>query len=242
MRQALTALWTMVLMGAMMIPISLWADQQVYLSPSPDGKYRVVVDQVIDRRVGDRIFFRYPISLVDSKTLRHFEIREGTPPLIQETDRGTFTPHWDSVKFFWGPDNQKLFINMEILEGSWRTYFVDVKLGKTLDVTEELEKAMYDRVQFHGWSCESAKINLVDWFKPHLAFLKVVTDCGNNKDTENNRLFEISDSVLYDTVKQKVVSDCSDCKDPDSLKKFDKYFLKIQVTPTPTPDETPTAQ
>ncbi len=242
MRQALISLWTLVLLGAMLAPIPVRAGQQVYLSQSPDGKYRVVVEQVIDRRVGDHIFFRYPISLVDSKTLRHFEIREGVPPLIQETDRETFTAHWDPKNFYWGPDSQKLFINMEIQEGSWRTYFVDVKLGKTLDVTADLESGMYDRIQFHGWSCESAKITLADWFKPHLAFLKIQTDCGKNKDKENNSLFEINDSVLYDTIKQKVVSNCSDCKDSDSVKKFEKYFQKISVTPTPTPDETPTAQ
>jgi hypothetical protein len=243
MRQALTALWTLVWLGALLAPFQARAGQQVYLSTSPDGKYRVVVEQVIDRRVGgDHIFFRYPISLVDAKTLRHFVIREGVPPLIKESDRETFTPQWDSIKFNWAPDNQKLFINMEILEGSWRTYFVDIKLGKTLDVTADLESNLFDRIKSHGWSCQSATITPVQWIKPHLAFLKVATDCGKNTDRENNHLFTVSDSVLYDTVKQKVVSDCSDCDDPDSTKKFEKYFMKIQVTPTPTPDETPTAQ
>jgi hypothetical protein len=242
MRQARTAFWTLVLTGAMMLPALARAGQQVYLSTSPDGKYRVVVEQVIDRRVGEKIFFRYPISLVDSKTLRHFEIREGNPPLIQETDRGTFTPQWDSIQFNWSPDSQKIFINLEIIEGSWRTFFVDIKLGKALDVTEALESKLYDRIQFHGWSYESAKINLVQWVRPHLAFLKVTTACGKKKDEENKSLFAVSDSLLYDTVKQIVVSDCSDCKDPESANKFEKFLIKTQVTPTPTPEETPTAQ
>ncbi len=242
MRQAFQAFWILVLLGAALGPIQVRADQEVYLSQSPNGQFRVVVDQVIDRRVGDQIFFRYPISLVDSKTLRHFEIREGVPPLIQETDRGTFTAHWDPKDFHWGPDSQKLIFNMEIQEGSWRTYFVDVKLGKTLDVTSDLEGKLYDRIQSHGWAYQSATVDLVEWVKPHLAFLKITTDCGKKKNQENAKLFEVTDSVLYDTVKQAVVSDCSDCKDPDSEKKFEKFFEKSQVTPTPTPDETPTAQ
>ena len=114
----------------MLAPIPVRAGQQVYLSQSPDGKYRVVAEQVIDRRVGDHIFFRYPLSLVDFKTLRHFEIREGVPPLIQETDRETFTAHWDSRKFFWGPDSQKLFINMEIQEGVLADLFRGRQTGK----------------------------------------------------------------------------------------------------------------
>ena len=242
MRQALTSLWTLMLTGAILLPAQARAGQQVYLSQSPDGQYRVVVEQVIDRRVGDRVFFRYPISLVDKKTLRHFEIREGVPPLIQETEKDTFTPHWDSIQFNWSPDNQKIFINMEIIEGTWRTYFVDIKLGKTLDVTEALESKLYDRIKFHGWSYETAKISVVQWLKPHLAILKVTTDCGKKTEEENRSLFTVSDTVLYDTVKQIVIRDCSDCKDANSAKQFEKFYEKSQVTPTPTPEETPTAQ
>jgi hypothetical protein len=119
---------------------------------------------------------------------------------------------------------------------------VDVKLGKAMDVTSDLEAKLFDRIKFHGWSCQTATVALMEWFKPHLAFLKVETECGKDPEKENNSHFLASDSILYDTVKQKIVSDCSDCKDPDSVKKYEKYFQKTQVTPTPTPDETPTAQ
>src|SRR5271154_5025518 len=106
------------------------AGQEIYLSLSPNERYRVVVDQVLDRRVGDHLFFRYPISLVNARNQnRHFEIKDGGTPLIKETDKGTFTVHWHSIRFDWAPDSLKFFVYLEVIEGTWKTYFVDINTG-----------------------------------------------------------------------------------------------------------------
>ncbi len=235
------------------------AGQQVYLSESPNGKYRILVEQVLDRRVGDRFFFRYPLILENTKdSRRHFQIVDAGSPLIYETDKGTFKltwdkthstswddvhqGNWDVIHFDWAPDNLKVFIRLEIMEGSWKTYFVDVNSGKTKDITPELEEKMVSRVEFHDWDCQQPVIELVQWTKPYLAFFKLTGIYGADKDKENNRLHYLRDSVLYDTVLEKVVSNCDDCKDDKSLNVFDKYYLKSLPTPTPIPEETPTGQ
>ena len=219
------------------------AGQEVYLSQSPDSKFRVVVEQVIDRRVGDHIFFRYPMSLVNAHDVkRHFEIRDAGSPLVEETEKETFLVHWPSIHFDWSKDSDKFFMQVEVVEGIWRTFFVDVEKGRTLDITADLEQGLSGKANFHDWGCQQPKVSVVSWTQPNLAFLKLTSICGKDKDEENSKLFYLSDSVLFDTKLGKTVSDCMDCKDDGALKKFNKYYLSTLPTPTPVPEDTPTAQ
>ncbi len=235
------------------------AGQQLYLSESPNGRYRVVIEQVLDRRVGDKFFFRYSLECVNTRNLQHhFEILQGGSPLVHETEKGTFQvyaepdpapapspddlfdDHWSSIRFSWARDSLKFFVRLEVIEGSWKTYFVDVNSGKTTDVTADLESGLTEKVNVKEWDCQQPKVELVKWTKPHLAFFKLTSVCGKKKEVENNKLFYLTDSVLFDAVKAQVVSDCRDCKDEKSLKVFNKYFISTIPTPTPTPEETPT--
>jgi hypothetical protein len=232
-----------VLVIALLLAGTAQAGQQIYLSTSPSGKFRVVIEQVLERRVGDQVFFRYPLMVVNTRNpKRHFEIRDGGSPLVQETDKGTFKINWDSFHFDWAKDSEKFFLRLEVIEGTWNTFFVSVTNGKTQDITADLEKGLVGKADFHDWGCEQPKVELVTWTKPYLAFLKLTSICGKDKTKENPKLFYSSDSVLYDTQKEMVVSDCGDCKDEKSLKKFDKYFIASIPTPTPTPEETPVTQ
>lgn len=225
------------------------AGQEVYLSTSPNERYRIYVEQDIDRRVGDRIFFRYPLMLVNVKRPdHHFWILDAGSPLIQETDSGTFKLHWDetnptepsSIHFDWSPDSLKVFIHLEVIEGTWKTYFVDVNTGKATDVTADLEQYLVAKTS--DWACEAPKIKLVKWTKPDMAFFRLTSTCGKNKEKLNEDFFYQDDSVLFDTEKGKTVDDCMGCKDDKSVKAFDKYYLKSLPTPTPTPEETPVTQ
>lgn len=220
------------------------ASQEIYLSVSPSGKYRVVIDQVIDRRVGDKVFFRYLISLVNTRNLKHhFEMLQGGSPLVQETDKGTFQVHWPSIHFDWSKDNLKLFVQLETIEDSWRTYFVDLNGGKTSDITGELEQPMVAKFDSRKWDCEAPKMQLVKWVKPHLAFFKLTSICGKNRGSENDKLFHWSESVLFDTNLAKAVMGCDNSYSEDAAThKFEAYYLTTIPTPTPTPEETPTAQ
>ena len=225
------------------------AGQEVYLSTSPNERYRVFVEQDIDHRVGDRIFFRYPLMLVNVRRPdHHFWILDAGSPLIRETEKGTFKLHWDdsdptepsSIHFHWSPDSLKVFIDLEAIEGIWKTYYVDVNTGKTTDITADLQKYLVAKTE--GWACEQPKVELVKWTKPNLAFFRLTATCGKNKEKLNESLFYQMDSVLFDTEKAAVVDDCMGCKDEKSVKDFDKYYLKSIPTPTPTPEETPVAQ
>ena len=233
---------------AVLILSSFWAvaraDQEIYLSHSPNGKYRVLVRQVLDRRVGDKFFFRYPLQLENVKDLKHhFEMTDGSGPLVREADSGTFQVNWPSIRFDWSKDSLKLFVQMEVIEGIWRSFYVDVNTGKTTDITADIQKDLVDKVQSRGWDCQQPKFEIVKWVKPHLAFLKLTVICGKNSTQENNKLFYMTDSVLFDTVLAQSVSHCLDCKNDDSTtRKFEKYYLSTIPTPTPTPEETPTAQ
>ncbi len=223
------------------------AGQEVYLSTSPNDRYRVYVEQVIDRRIGDRIFFRYPMSLVNVKRPgHHFWIMDVGSPLIQETETGTFKLHWDetsptepsSIHFDWSPDSLKAFIHLETIPGIWKTYYVDVNTGKTTDITADLERYLVSKTQ--GWDCQEPVVKLEKWTQPNLAFFRLTSTCGKKTDKINDSFFYQNDSVLFDTEKAEVVEDCMGCKDDKSVKTFDKYYVKSLPTPTPTPEETPT--
>src|SRR5882672_6835135 len=150
------------------------AGQQIYLSESPNGKYRVIIEQIIDRRVGDKVFFRYLVDLVNARNPKHhFEILQGGSPLVHETDKGTFQVHWESIHFDWAKDSLKFFVQLEVIEGTWKTYFVDINTGKTTDITADLERALVKKSESRKWDCEQPKIELVKWTKPHLAFIQL---------------------------------------------------------------------
>jgi len=233
------------------------AGQQIYLSESPNAKYRVIIEQVVERRVGDKVFFRYPLILVNARNpQRHFEILEAGSPLVRETEKQTFKVRWDgveskepsSIHFNWAPDSLRLFIGLEVIEGSWKTYFVDVNTGKTKDITADLQGSLVEKIDSHKWDCEEPRIQFVKWVKPHLAFLKLISVCGKNREKSNDKLFYMKDSALFDTIKGAVVDHCLDCEDDKAAAQFGDYYISTIPTPTPrpvpspTPEETPTAQ
>lgn len=234
-----------------MFPLTLQAGQQAYLSESPNGRYRILIEQVLDRRVDDNIFFRYPVILENIENPdRRFETADAGPVLVHQTDKKTFEIEWDNgdpprlkaVRFDWAPDSLKYFMHLEVLDGVWKTYFVDINKGTTTDITSDLEQALSDRIDFHNWDCQQPQFELVQWTQPYLAFFKLTSICGKSKEKENHDLFYANDSVLFDTQQVKSVSHCSECKDESALKKFDKYYNKSLPTPTPTAEETPTSE
>jgi hypothetical protein len=235
---------------AVLLFFSAWqgtahAGQEFHLSYSPNERYRVVVEQVLDRRVGDHQFFRYPLSVVNIHNPKHhFEIKDGGSPLIKETDKGTFTVHKPSIRFDWAPDSLKFFMYVEVIEGTWKTYFVDINTGIATDVTSDLEKNLVSKADGREWDCQQPveAASVVKWTKPNLAFLKLTSVCGKDRTKANEKFFTLTDSILFDALKAKVVDHCMDCKDEKSLKMFDKYFISTIPTATPTPEETPTNQ
>lgn len=248
MKTFLRSFLILLLLGSGLMGVAR-AGQEVYLSTSPNNRYRIFVEQAIDRRIGDRVFFRYPMSLVNVKRPdHHFWIMDVGSPLIHETEKGTFKLHWDetdpsepsSIHFDWSPDSLKVFIHLEVIEGIWKTFYLDVNTGKVMDITPDLEKYLLSKTQ--GWDCEAPKVKLIKWTKPSMAFFRLTTTCGKDKEKINDSLFYQTDSVLFDTEKDKVVDDCMGCKDDKSVKVFDKFYVKSIPTPTPTPEETPTNQ
>ena len=218
------------------------AEQKIYMSESPNGKFRIVIKQLLYKRVGDRFFFQYPIILENVRNpKRHFTITEAGTPLVKETERQTFQMDWDYFKVIWAKDSQKCFFRLMVLQDNWKTFFVDVENGAR-DITAELQTDLVEERDGHGWTCQEPKLELVKWTKPHLAFLKLTSTCGKKPHTENRRLFFVTDSVLFDCRKGKVVRHCIDCKEKKAEKKFDKYFKSTLPTPTPTPEETPVVQ
>lgn len=234
--------WTLLALAAC-LPTGARADQEVYLSTSPNGRYRVVVDQVLDRRVDNHLFFRYPLSLVNTRDARrHFEMMDAGSVLVQETENQTYKVQWDAVRFDWSMDSLKLFVHLETLPDLWRTYFVNVNTGGTADVTADLETALQDKIQFHGWDCQQPTVKLVKWIEPDLAFLELTDICGARRGEENKKLFYQHSSVLFDTTLGKVVSNCMNCSDKSSIHQFEKYYFSTIPTPTPTPEVTPVSQ
>ncbi len=250
MRPSFKSILCLALLTAL-FPASSRAAQQAYLSESPNGRYRVLVEQVLDRRVEDNIFFRYPIIVENIKNVdRRFETVDAGPRLARQTEKKTFEVRWDnstppqleSVRFDWAPDSLKFFMHLEVLEGIWKTYFVDINKGTTTDVTGDLEQALSDKIDFRGWDCQQPKFKLVHWVQPHLAFFRLTTVCGKSKTKENSELFYVKDTVLFDTELVKTVDDCGDCKNEKAIDRFNDYYRKSLPTPTPTAEETPTNQ
>jgi hypothetical protein len=227
------------LLGASAFP--LHAEQEIYLSVSPDNHYRVVVRQEIMRRVDDQVFFRYPIEVVDTRTQAHFKIQTGSAPFIHETANGTFQVDWDLARFDWNPQSRQFFFQLQVIEGLWRTYFVSIPKQQSLDITPLLEAGIQDQFAKADPDCATPSTAFLEWMKPNLAVFELSSICGKDK-LPNKQFSQLTYTVLFDTKKQVVVSDCKDCADKKSVNKFDKYWLSTQVTPTPTPDETPGAE
>jgi hypothetical protein len=222
--------------------LPLHADQEIYLSVSPNNHYRVVVRQEIMRRVDDQVFFRYPIEVVDTRTQAHFKIQSGSAPFIHETDNGTFQVDWDLVHFDWNPDSRQFFFQLQVIEGLWRTYHVNILKQTALDITPLLEAGVQDQFAKDNPTCGTPATAFKEWMKPTLAVFELSSVCGKDKPIPNKKFSELTYTVLFDTKTQTVVSDCEDCADKKSGKKFNRYWLSTQVTPTPTPDETPGAE
>ena len=217
--------------------------QQVYLSDSPNGKYRVIVQQEVFRRVGDKAYFSYPITAWNLRNRHSLHLYDASVPLIVETPRGTFTVHNESIHFDWSKDSLRCFVHLEYMEGQWKTLFMDLEKGQVMDVTDELKQGIFDKVADKSWACEASKITVDHWFNAFIPVFKVTTDCGKNQDSENNKLFRITDLVFYDTHKHKVIKHCLDC-DPQKVEHaaWEYYQAAIATpTPTPVPEETPGA-
>ena len=237
-------LWMMGALFALLSPLApaARAGQEIFLSVSPDTRYRVVVHQEILRRVDDQIFFRYPIEVVDVRRHTHFKIQTGSAPFIQETASGTFGVDWQLIRFAWDTKSQEFFFQLQVIEGLWRTYAVNIPRETSTDITPLLEAGIQDQFDKDHPGCGTPETRFVQWVKPHLALFKLVSTCGKDKPIPNSKFSELSYQALFDTQKGKVVSDCLNCADPKALKQFNRYWLSTQVTPTPTPDETPGAE
>jgi hypothetical protein len=133
-------------------------------------------------------------------------------------------------------------MRLEILKGDWRTFFVDVNTGVTTDITPDLEKELLARITSKGWDCQRPSFEIVRWTKPHLAFVKLTSACGKKKGIANEKLFPLTDSILFEAKKVTVASHCLECETEKAEKRFEKYFRSTIPTPTPTPEETPVAQ
>jgi hypothetical protein len=222
--------------------LSVQADQEIYLSVSPNNHYRVVVRQEIMRRVDDQVFFRYPIEVVDTRTGAHFKIQSGSAPFIHETDNGTFQVDWSLVRFDWDKESRQFFFQLQVIEGLWHTYYVNIPRQRVLDITPILEAGLLDQFAKDQPSCGTPDTVFAGWMKPTMAVFELSSICGKDKPIPNKKFSQLTYTVLFDTKKEAVVSDCQNCADKKSAKKFDHYWLSTQVTPTPTPDETPGAE
>lgn len=214
------------------------AGQEIYLSVSPYNHYRVVVHQEIMRRIDNQIFFRYPIDLVDVRTGSRFKLQSGSAPFIQETPAGTFQVDWDLAHFDWDKDGRRLFFQLEVIEGLWRTYWVDIPRQKAVDITPILEAGLQEKFK-NDTGCGTPKTKFLGWMKPDLAMFELDSICGKDKPIPNQEFSALGYRVLFDTKKDSVVSNCMNCSPKKSQAKFERYWKSTQVTPTPTPDQTP---
>ena len=238
-----TSLKTLVLAGVAFFGIlkGVQASQEIYLSESPDARYRVIVHQEIFRQVGEKAFFRYPITVLNLRNRHRLHVFDASVPFIEETLKGTFKVDWDFIHFDWSKNSRIFFMRLQTMRGVWKTFFVDLGNGTARDVTDELREGILNRLHTRSWACEWSKITLDHWFNPTIAVFQVTTDCGKDKDKENNKLFRVTDFVVFDAKKQKVAKQCLDCDLQKAEKTAWKYFQTTQVTPTPTPvpEETP---
>jgi hypothetical protein len=207
------------------------ANQEVYLSISPNLNYHVEVEQHVLRRFGKHIFYRYPIYLVNRQLHEKFQIQIGTPPLIHQTRRGTFIPHFHDIQCFWSPNEKYLIFKLKIFKFLWKTYLVQIGQRKTIDLTPQLEQALIKKMEKNHWHCQDPDIQLLRWFKFNMPIFKITDLYGTSP--RNTSAYKISDTILYGIAKNKVLANCFKCNFHESQEKF--IIATTPPTPTPTP-------
>ncbi len=215
-----------------------FARYEIFLSTSPNNKYRVAITQEVLRRVGDQVFFEYPIYLTDKAGRKLFLMEKGSVPFVAETPRGTFTIDREFVKFDWAADSKKVFFHLKATEKEWRVYLVDIGAKKTQEITPELKPKMIQKAARKGWECERPVVELVQWLKPDQPIFRLFTVCVIPGD-EKQKQWGYENWVLYDTAKKKVVKECTGCEKEKAMKVLSKEPKKKKPKPTPIPEETP---
>jgi hypothetical protein len=235
---------TAVAAGFLPNPVS--AGQQFYLSTSPDGQTRIVVSQRLLRRVEDKLFFEYPVSMVDVRTGSRFELFTAGAPLVKETPRGTFTADIDAFRVEWAPENGDLavvFLKMDA--DSWNVSLVNRSAKTQMDLLPLLKKGLLKKASSSGLECSDPKVSVFKWLTPLKPVFTLESECNkalkSDEYQEKHNLKAITHWVMYDSEKA-IIKDCVDCEQEQAIKLFSK---KPKPTPTPTPvsdDSTPTVQ
>jgi hypothetical protein len=242
MKRAVLALLTILTVTGFS-PETVSASQQFYLSTSPDGKTRVVVSQRLLRRVEDRLFFEYPVSMVNVKTGKRFELFSAGAPLVKETPRGTFGIDVDAFKVEWAPESGDLaVVFLRTDSDTWNVSLVDRAAKSQMDLMPMLKKGLQKKAASSKLECSVPVVSVFKWLTPLKPVFTLDTECGKvlkvNKDMR--KLAPLTHWVLYDSEK-KVIKDCVGCEEEKAIKLFSK---KPKPTPTATPVEelTPTAE
>jgi hypothetical protein len=219
------------------------ASQQFYLATSPDSKTRVVVSQRLLRRVEDRMFFEYPVSMVNVRTGDRFELFMAGAPLVAENPRGTFRVDTDAFQVEWAPEGGDLSVVSCLTDsGDWNIVLVDRAAKKQTDLMPLLKKGLQKKMGSSNKECETPKVTVAKWLTPLKPVFKLEALCGKvlkeNKDM--HKMTPFTHWVLFDDEK-KVVKECVGCEEEKAIKLFSK---KPKPTPTATPveDATPTAE
>jgi hypothetical protein len=242
MKRAVLALITLLSAASVFSPMAVSAAQQFYLSTSPDGHTRVVVSQRLLRRIDDRLFFEYPVSVVDVKTGSRFELFTAGAPLVKENPTGTFAVDTDAVRVEWAPENGNLSVVFyEKEEGAWDVILADRSAKNHKDLLPLLKAGLLKKAQSSNLECQDPKVSLFKWLSPLKPVFTLETECGKaakeNRDLQKQKA--VTHWVMYDGEKADT-KECLDCEQDKALELFNR---KPKPTPTATPvdDSTPTA-
>lgn len=242
MKRAVLALLTIFSMTGF-APKAASASQQFYLSTSPDGKTRVVVSQRLIRRVEDRLFFEYPVQMVDVKSGKRFDLFVAGAPLVKETPRGTFGVDTEAFKAEWAPqDGDLVVVSLKTDADEWTVTLVDRAAKTQTDLLPLLKAGLLKKAASSNLECVDPTVTLTQWLTPVKPVFRLDSECNKAlkeyKDKHNLRPF--THWVMYDSEK-KVVKECLNCAQEKAMELFNK---KPKPTPTPTPVEesTPTAE
>ena len=242
-RAVLTFVIFLSAVAAGFLPNPVSAGQQFYLSTSPDGQSRIVVSQRLLRRVEDKLFFEYPVSLVDVRTGTKFELFTAGAPLVKETPRGTFAADTDALKAEWAPqggDLAVLFLKTD--EDTWQVSLVNRAAKTQMDLLPLLKKGLLKKASVSNLECTDPIVSVFKWLTPLKPVFTLESECNKalKKDEyqEKHKLEPFKCWVMYDSEKA-VIKDCVNCEEEEAIKLFSK---KPKPTPTPTPveDATPT--
>lgn len=210
--------------------------QEIYLGVSPDNRWRVLIRQEVLRRVEDQVFFRYPVYVADIRSGRRFHVHDASPPLVTETERGTFQLDWGQARMDWSADNRFLLLQLHLLKDVWSVFRVDVENRTVRDVTGDVRKGLLEKASKKGWVCESPKVTVAEWIKVHRPVLKLETSCVDPEAQGKDRKPKpFTHWVYLDLEKDEVAKECAGCGEEKALKEFKK-----EPKPTPTPTATPT--